>query len=111
LDTKKILIHRGNTAPDILMAAAATCRERSAVYGDNFRMIAPMVRILFPNGVPAGLVETDAWHLFELKLVKLSRFAVSGLTHLDSIHDDMVYSAMIEMLLREKGHDEHSGDR
>jgi hypothetical protein len=93
----------GIKAPEILEAAAQTFRDRSAVYGDNFRMIAPLVRILFPNGVPPELVTTDQWHLFELKLVKLSRFAVSHLTHLDSIHDDMVYSAMIEMLVREKG--------
>lgn len=95
MDTRKF------TAPDILEAAAKTCRARNAVYGDNYLMIAKMVKVLFPHGVPHGLVETDAWHLFELKLVKLSRFAVSGLTHVDSIHDDMVYSAMIEMLITE----------
>lgn len=87
------------TAGDILEAMAATFRERNAVYGNNYKMVAPLVRALFPNGVPPELVVTDQWHLFELKLVKLSRFAISNLTHMDSIHDDGVYSAMIESIL------------
>jgi hypothetical protein len=88
------------TAADVLAEMAETYRARNAVYGDNFMMVAKLVKVLFPNGVPPGLVERDEWHLFELKLVKLSRFAISNLTHLDSIHDDAVYSAMIESILR-----------
>lgn len=90
------------SAGDILEAMAATFRERNAVYGSNYKMVAPLVRALFPNGVPPELVVTDQWHLFELKLVKLSRFAISNLTHMDSIHDDGVYSAMIESILSNK---------
>lgn len=88
---------------EIMESMAATFKERNAVYGDNFRMVAKMVAVLFPQGVPPELVVTDQWHLFELKLVKLSRFAISNLTHRDSIHDDAVYSAMIESILTEKG--------
>lgn len=86
----------------ILDQMADTFRQRNAVYGDNYRMVAKLVKVLFPNGVPSELVTTDQWHLFELKLVKLSRFAISGLTHIDSIHDDAVYAAMIESILHEK---------
>ena len=86
----------------ILDQMADTFRQRNAVYGDNYRMVAKLVKVLFPQGVPSELVVTDQWHLFELKLVKLSRFAISGLTHIDSIHDDAVYSAMIESILHEK---------
>ena len=89
-------------AATILDEMADTFRQRNAVYGANYRMVAPLVRVLFPDGVPPELVVTDQWHLFELKLVKLSRFAISGLTHIDSIHDDAVYSAMIESLLHEQ---------
>ena len=89
-------------AAAILNEMADTFRQRNAAYGANYRMVAPMVRVLFPHGVPPELVVTDQWHLFELKLVKLSRFAISGLTHIDSIHDDAVYSAMIEALLHEQ---------
>lgn len=90
------------TAADILQKMADTFRERNAVYGDNFKMVAKLVKVLFPNGVPPELVVTDQWHLFELKLVKISRFAISELTHMDSIHDDAVYSAMIEAILQNK---------
>lgn len=88
-------------AADVLERMAQTFRERNKAYGENYRMVAKLVAVLWPNGVPPELVVTDAWHLFELKLVKLSRFAVSNLTHQDSIHDDAVYSAMIEALIIE----------
>lgn len=96
---------RETTAADVLAEMAKTYRDRNAVYGDNFKMVARMVGVLFPDGVPPELVVTDQWHLFELKLVKLSRFAISGLTHVDSVHDDAVYGAMIEAILRNKGED------
>lgn len=87
------------TTGQILREMANTFDERNKVYGSNYLMVAQLVKVLFPAGVPPGLVETDHWHLFELKLVKLSRFAISNLTHTDSIHDDGVYSAMIEAIL------------
>lgn len=90
---------RETTAADVLSAMADTFRERNKVYGSNYLMVSKLVKVMFPDGVPPGLVETDHWHLFELKLVKLSRFAISGLTHIDSIHDDAVYAAMIEAIL------------
>lgn len=89
------------TAADVLADMAHTYRERNAVYGNNYLMVSQLVKVLFPNGVPSELVVTDHWHLFELKLVKLSRFAISNLTHVDSIHDDAVYSAMIEAILNQ----------
>ena len=86
-------------AGEVLAAMAETFRERSGSYKDNYKMVPKLVQVLFPDGVPPEILFTDHWHLFELKLVKLSRFAISGLTHLDSIHDDAVYSAMIEACL------------
>lgn len=86
-------------AGDVLAAMAATFRERSGTYKDNYKMVPKLCEILFPDGVPPEILFTPQWHLFELKLVKLSRFAISGLQHLDSIHDDAVYSAMIEACL------------
>lgn len=87
---------------DILAEGAATFRERNALYGSNYRMVAPMVRVLFPDGVPPELVTRHEWHLFELMLVKLSRFAISRLRHVDSVHDLMVYAAMIESIVKEE---------
>lgn len=65
-------------------------------------MVGKVMAVLFPDGIPAALLHADHWHLFELKIVKLTRFAASGLTHVDSVHDDAVYSAMIESCLLEK---------
>jgi hypothetical protein len=93
---------RAPSVATILEEAAATFRERNAVYGSNYKMVGPLMAVLFPNGVPPGLVVQHHFHLFELILVKLSRFAVSGLTHLDSVHDLTVYGAMIESILREE---------
>lgn len=88
------------TAADILDAMAATFRERNAVYGDNAVMVGQVMKVLFPNGVELNNPEDyHMWHLFELKIVKLTRFAISGLKHEDSIHDDGVYSAMCERLV------------
>jgi hypothetical protein len=86
-------------AADILQKMADTFRERNGVYKDNYKMIAPMVKAMFPEGVPPELVTTEHWHLFELILVKLARFASTNLTHIDSIHDAAIYSAMIEAIL------------
>jgi hypothetical protein len=91
-----------NKPDEILNEMAKTFKERNAIYGSNYFMIGPLIKVLFPNGVPQELVSTHRWHLFELKLVKISRFAVSNLTHIDSIHDDAVYSAMIESILLNK---------
>lgn len=87
----------------ILDEMADTFRQRNAVYGDNYKMVGKLMAIFFPNGVPKEVLHSDQFHLFELKLVKLSRFAISNLTHIDSIHDDAVYSAMIESILHEQG--------
>lgn len=87
-------------AADVMDEMAATFRERNAVYGDNYKMVGPIMNVLFPDGVPPEVLHSHQFHLFELKIVKLSRFAISGLQHLDSIHDDGVYSAMIEAILR-----------
>lgn len=83
----------------ILREMAATFIARNKVYGDNFKMVGPIMAILFPNGVPVELLKHDAFHLLELAIVKLSRLAISKLTHIDSAHDAAVYFAMIESIM------------
>jgi hypothetical protein len=85
-------------AADILADMADTYRARNKVYGDNFKMVAKLMAVLFPKGVPPELVVQDQFHLFELVLVKLSRYAISNLTHIDSAHDAAVYFAMCESI-------------
>jgi hypothetical protein len=91
-----------NTA-DILQDAANTFRERNAVYGSNYQMVGPIMALLFPKGVPVELLGHDAFHLFELVVVKLSRLAISNMTHTDSARDAAVYCAMIESIITSKG--------
>lgn len=90
------------SAADILDGMAHTFRARNAVYGSNYKMVAPLVKVLFPDGVPPELVVTDKWHLFELALVKLSRLAISKIEHVDSVHDMGVYCAMVEACILEE---------
>jgi len=92
---------------DILADMADTYRERNTVYGDNYKRVGPIMGILFPDGVPPELLASDQFHLFELIIVKLSRFAISGLTHQDSIHDSAVYAAMIDAIVQEQQGDQN----
>jgi hypothetical protein len=89
----------GEIVAEIMQEMAETFKQRNTTYGSNYKQVPKLVETLFPEGVPPELIMSDHWHLFELILVKLSRFAVSKLSHVDSIHDMAVYSAMIEMIL------------
>jgi hypothetical protein len=90
------------SAADILDQAAATYRERNAGYKDNAVMVGAVMKALFPHGVTLREAEDHhAYHLFELMIVKLTRFVKSDLRHADSIHDLAVYAAMVEALATE----------
>lgn len=91
------------TPDQMLRDAAATFEERGKIYGDNWLRIGPMLAALFPQGVMLRSPEDfNRFHLFMLKCVKLTRYGVTWDQggHLDSIHDDVVYSAMLECLDR-----------
>lgn len=90
------------SAADILDRMAQTFRTRNDGYIDNYKMVAPIMRILFPQGVPSALVTSDKWHLFELLVIKLTRYCTSGMQHVDSIHDAGVYAAMIEFCMQQE---------
>lgn len=88
------------TAADILEEAGATFRERNAVYKDNADNVGKVMAALFPDGVQIKTAaDHKMYHLFELMVVKMTRFANSGLTHQDSIRDLSVYGAMVENLI------------
>lgn len=92
-----------NAVPDLLIAMADTYRERNAVYGDNWRNVGNVMMALYPDGIKLSTAEQfNMWHLFELIVVKLTRFANSKLSHADSIHDIAVYAAMLEAAIKEK---------
>ena len=94
-------------ADKILGSMAKTFREKNKIYGDNYKNVGTVMASLFPNGISLKTEEDfNTWHLFELIIVKLTRFANSKRTHKDSIHDIGVYSAMIESLMPEEKKDE-----
>lgn len=83
------------TAADAMTAGAALFAERNGVYQDNYLRVGPIMAALFPDGAPPSVLHNPSFHLLELIVVKLTRFAISGLAHKDSIEDTMVYAAMI----------------
>lgn len=88
--------------PEALRAAAKTFEERNRVYGNNYLNVGNVMKGLFPDGMVLKTAEDFAsWHLLELVIVKLTRFANSKLTHRDSIHDATLYCAMLEALIAE----------
>jgi hypothetical protein len=90
-------INKNLTVPDLMMEAADTFRERNKVYGDNYKNVGNVMMSMFPKGIELRTAEDfNKWHLFELMVVKMTRFANSNLTHQDSIHDLGVYSFMVE---------------
>lgn len=90
------------SVPNILLNMSETFKERGKIYKDTYNLVPNIIKALWPEGVPCDLVSSPQWHLFELIIVKLTRFATSQLTHIDSIHDTAIYSAMIESILTRK---------
>lgn len=88
--------------PKILKEMAATYEERNKVYGNNFLMMGPVMKAMFPNG-PKLETEKDyiIFHLFDWAVGKLTRFVNSDMKHIDTIHDVAVYCAMIEAIISE----------
>lgn len=87
------------TAADVLAEMADTFRERNAVYKDNAEKVGEVMAVLFPDGVTLKTAaDHKFYHLFELLIVKLTRFTNSGLKHEDSVHDLTVYGAMLEAI-------------
>jgi len=85
-----------DSVSQILHHMAETFTDRNKVYRDNYLRVGPVMKALFGTDIPSELVVSDRWHLFELIVIKLTRFATSELSHTDSIHDIAIYAAMIE---------------
>jgi hypothetical protein len=89
--------------PAILEDAAATFRERNAVYGDNYLRFGHIFRSLFPGGIVPEVTrdaDMDRMQLLIQIVNKVTRYAESmsrgDAGHLDSVHDLIVYAAMLE---------------
>ena len=93
----------GKNTADILIGMIETYNERGKLYGNTFTRTRDVVRALFPDGVSPELVDKTQWHIFEMVINKLVRFANTNLEHVDSIHDAAVYCAIIEEVMTNKG--------
>lgn len=86
-----------DTVGNALRAMAATFESKNAQYGSNGLKVGDVMKALFPNGLTANsAADHRMHHLFNLVIVKLTRFVNSGMKHVDSIHDAAVYCAMVE---------------
>jgi hypothetical protein len=87
------------TAADHLDEGAETFRERNALYGQNYKNFGTVMRGMFPEGITLKTEDDfNRFHLMLLTAVKITRYAnmFSRGGHVDSSHDMMVYSAMLE---------------
>lgn len=92
-------------AHEILREAADLFQERNAVYGNNYERVGEIMVGLFPNGLTLKTAhDHNRFHILMLMVVKLSRYTVNWEKgHQDSIRDNTVYSAMLEMIDSIKG--------
>jgi hypothetical protein len=83
-----------------LSKALETYRTRNRVYGNNYKRFGAIMQALYPNGVTINNIHQ--WNRFGIiiqKISKLSRYVTDPLSgHIDSIHDDAVYSFMLQEL-------------
>lgn len=81
-----------------LQAAADTFKARGAVYRDNHQRTGEVLAALFPGGITIRSPDDhERLALLMLIIVKLTRYTVEWDNggHKDSIHDTMVYAAML----------------
>lgn len=85
---------------EIMDSMAETYKDRAKLYKNNYELIGRILEAAFPDGVTLKTAdEHNRWHLYMMMLVKISRLACTGISHVDSAHDCAVYSAMLESLM------------
>ena len=89
------------TAPQFLEEGAETYRARNKTYGDSYNKFGRVMDDLFPEGLTIESSEEWARLGVLVQLVgKITRYANDweNNPHQDSLHDIMVYSAMLQEL-------------
>lgn len=98
------------TPAEILDEMANTFRERGKLYGDNYKRLGAVMEALFPDGVfLRDAQDFLQWHLFEMMVMKLTRLAVTHMSHEDSAHDLGVYAAMFISIQKEVNRENKTG--
>lgn len=91
----------------ILASAADTFKERHEIYGENSKVVGQILHALFPDGPDLSSPEAQELYMFVMHIVgKLTRFAASDMTHVDSVHDIITYAALAESMLKMESEDE-----
>lgn len=87
--------------PELLLKAADKYKERNLEYGDSFVVAGDILDDLFPNKLKLNSA-TDhlRYHMITWIVGKLTRYCSQFNTggHPDSIHDMVVYCAMLEAI-------------
>lgn len=88
------------TPDQILAQAQRTFAEKGNVYGHNYLRIGEVLKGLFPDGITLKTVDDhNRFHLLMCLVIKLTRYTVNWKQgHQDSIHDAIVYAAILESL-------------
>lgn len=96
---------------EILMKASELYEKKSEEYGDNWKRVGPILRLVFRNIIPQNfeMNREGPWyweriHLITMIVIKLTRFIVAmekGENHKDSTRDLVVYAAMLDSLEEE----------
>lgn len=83
-------------ATEIMRQMAKTYMDRTGTYGGDFSTVGRLLAVLFPDSVSPDLLHGRVFPQLVQVLNKIARFAASGCTHVDSVHDAAVYCAIIE---------------
>lgn len=86
-------------AHEYLSEGADTFRERNAIYGDNYLDWGRVMKHLHPEGInlDGSIKQWNRIGLWVQVISKLTRYAQHfDQPHNDSIHDAMVYLAMLQ---------------
>lgn len=83
--------------PELLKAAAATYEQRNKIYGDSYKEHGKIMSALFPELTLSGVDDFNRFGVLNMMVSKLTRYAANFNEggHEDSIHDLVVYSAML----------------
>ncbi|UAJ16150.1 hypothetical protein SEA_TINYMINY_59 [Microbacterium phage TinyMiny] len=88
----------GRKAMRIMRESANTYQRRNAVYKDNFLVVGRVMEALFPDGAPRlhDADDFNRWHIFELVIVKLTRYIANwDNPDEDSLVDMIPYLAIL----------------
>lgn len=88
------------TAGELIAAGLETYKQKAEIYGDSYIRHGAVMQAMFPNGITIDNANDFArFIILNHKISKLCRYTKDFHNpHQDSIHDDGVYSFILEEL-------------